>query len=202
MDSIKQFFSNQLKSTLEAILWLLENYPQKNGETPPFDKLSEKLFPEFKAGYNFFGKWSRKRILFHLAFYEEMLVIPTMVLWSEEKELEIQNFPNEETEFSQDIDIDILKSKFGELRQKQIQIINGLSQNSWNISKNTIWGDKKLVWVVGKTIQHSYEHGNKMLRHAIFWEYQAKMLLDEVKRLSDNGRKFDLKAVEELKQLE
>lgn len=62
---------------------------------------------------------------------------------------------------------------FRAIRQEQLQLLEQLAAVDWTAQRATLWGPKPLSWLVAKTFQHTYEHGNTLLRMGLWWEHIA-----------------------------
>jgi len=65
---------------------------------------------------------------------------------------------------------DELTSAFRSVRQQQIELLNKLINADWNTPRETLWRHKPLSMIVTKTFQHTYEHGDTLLRMGLWWE--------------------------------
>ena len=63
-----------------------------------------------------------------------------------------------------------LTSTFRNIRQQQIQLLDQLAKMDWQAPRKTLWGRKPLSMIVTKTFQHTYEHGDTLLRMGLWWE--------------------------------
>jgi hypothetical protein len=48
--------------------------------------------------------------------------------------------------------------------------LNQLASTDWSTPRQTSWRLKPLSMVVTKTFQHTYEHGDTLLRMGLWWE--------------------------------
>jgi len=53
---------------------------------------------------------------------------------------------------------------------EQIAMLEELAQVDWEAPRATLWGDKPLKMIVTKTFQHTFEHGDTLLRMGLWWE--------------------------------
>ena len=49
-------------------------------------------------------------------------------------------------------------------------MLDELAQVDWEAPQATLWGDKPLKMIVTKTYQHTFEHGDTLLRMGLWWE--------------------------------
>lgn len=71
----------------------------------------------------------------------------------------------------QDTPPEDLIARFWEIRRQELTLIRELQDADWNECRETGWGRKPLSWVVTKTYQHTFEHGDTLLRMALWWEH-------------------------------
>jgi hypothetical protein len=57
---------------------------------------------------------------------------------------------------------------FREIRQQQLELLDKLIHVDWDLPRETLWGHKPLSMIVTKTFQHTHEHGDTLLRMAIW----------------------------------
>jgi hypothetical protein len=72
--------------------------------------------------------------------------------------------------------IDHLLKAFRAVRQEQIQLLDALVAVDWMAPHTTLWGKKPLAWIVTKTFQHTYEHGDTILRMGLWWQHIANQI--------------------------
>jgi hypothetical protein len=75
---------------------------------------------------------------------------------------------DEEIAWQQAPDIDMRKEKFREGREEQIALLTLFAPERWEEKRATVWGEVTLRWVITKTYQHTLEHGNDILKHALY----------------------------------
>ena len=69
------------------------------------------------------------------------------------------------------VNLNLLLKRFHSVREKQIDAISKISEELWKEKKtNTFWGEATAEFSASKTIQHTLEHGNKIMRIAIHWD--------------------------------
>jgi hypothetical protein len=66
--------------------------------------------------------------------------------------------------------VEELSSAFRYIRQQQVQLLDQLASTDWHTPHETLWGYKPLSMIVTKTFQHTYEHGDTLLRMGLRWE--------------------------------
>jgi hypothetical protein len=53
-------------------------------------------------------------------------------------------------------------------------LLDTLSGVDWTTPRATLWGHKPLSMIVTKTFQHTYEHGDTILRMGLWWKEDAE----------------------------
>ncbi|GLV59405.1 hypothetical protein KDH_62320 [Dictyobacter sp. S3.2.2.5] len=127
--------------------------------------------------------WSVARIIFHLRFQEEKVVLPNMRLWLTDRALYarqddvlIERYAafetltqDEEEAWLQQPDIQAALKHFQTQRTIQIALLQEIDADIWEDRRATVWGEVTLRWAVTKTYQHSVEHINDVLKPALYW---------------------------------
>lgn len=198
------FFSSQLQSTFDVLSYSTTLNTSDNLVSPIIDELSKIFNPEFEAGHRYMGTWSRHRLLHHLITYEENAVLPVLRNWKSDGDIpEIEqlmaNLKSEEENYDQNISIDSMVEKLKVLREFQIALLHNMTDEDLKRSKMTpFWEIQTLEWILGKSVQHSFEHGNKMLRHALFLKGVREYFIGILKKKSEEGNTLDPKYLETL----
>lgn len=196
----RDFFIDQLRSTTDALEWSFFLDESKNTEIPPFDSFSKRLFPENEPFGRYYGTWSRTKLLFHLVHYEEHIALPSMKVWIGGEPPKEEDIPKEEDFWTDESHHTNLIQKLKKFRKEQVEVIKQLNDEQWDETKSTIWGERSIEWIVSKTIQHSFEHGNKMMRHGLFWEGTAEMMHKFALQKKEKSQEIDEDALRELQQ--
>lgn len=150
------FFYNQLQSSATGLVWAAHQVPSDRWLQAPPAQL---------------GTWSAARHLFHMAFYEETIALPSMRQWLGDPLPELETV-NEDAAWDETADrgILVLTQRFHTVRQAQVELTIQLSESAWDHILQTLWAPFPLRWVVTKTLQHTAEHTNDILRMALFWD--------------------------------
>lgn len=84
----------------------------------------------------------------------------------------------EEEEWEKGVDLTNLLERFQKVREKQVEIVNEIRNEHWNEQRLEYSGHGKVsaAWLVAKTIQHTFDHGDKLLRKALYWDDALKFL--------------------------
>jgi hypothetical protein len=154
---LSEGFRYQLQASAEGFIWGIEQVPDSRRAIQPPEDL---------------GEWSVARHVFHLLYYEQTIALPTMKQWLGEA------CPIPETldeglawDGRRTDTIESMLDEFRRVRAEQINLLEKFDQHVWHTTRETIWGDMTLLWVVSKTYQHTAEHTNDTLRIALFWDF-------------------------------
>lgn len=157
---LPQWFHQQLQASMEGFLWAVEQIPR--------DRLYQEPRPD---------RWSAARIVYHLAFYEQWLALPSMLQWAggprpvANSELEDGMKEEDVWRGGQGHEMQKMLADFKSIRIQQLELLSLLSEQSWHEERETIWGRRLLQWVVTKTYQHTLEHTDEILKaYLFFWE--------------------------------
>jgi hypothetical protein len=82
------------------------------------------------------------------------------------------NWPDDDAAWAtvHDQSLEVLLTRFQTIRQQQIDLLDALAAVNWQEPRATLWGQKPLAMVVTKTFQHTYEHGDTLLRMGLWWK--------------------------------
>jgi hypothetical protein len=163
------WFRYQLKASADGFEWA-------NSQIRP--SLLEQLPPDPQ----YLGTWSPARHVWHVTEYERCLALPSMQVWIEGSSSIPLDWPDDDETWAkvQERGAVALLSKFRAVRQQQIDLLDLLTTVDWNEPRETLWGMKPLSMVVTKTFQHTYEHGDTLLRMGLWWE----VILEEIAKAS------------------
>ncbi|MBY8995546.1 MAG: DinB family protein [Candidatus Heimdallarchaeota archaeon] len=174
----KDFLARQLEETAQIIDWAMKSVPDERLlEDPPH-------FTHPEASENvkkYFGSWSAYQILFHLLQYEESAALPNLTLWLDESERMNCSCSGEKKTYQEalmnELSLQTLLDRFHLVRKKQIDILNKITETHWTEKRpNTNWGNVTIEFIITKSIQHTLEHGNKILRNVLFWDSYLRRL--------------------------
>ncbi len=159
MTKIIEWFQYQLKASADGLEWAFSQIPAHFHEALPPD-------PEY------LGIWSPARHVWHVTEYERCLAIPAMYDWAAAETPSDDDWPDDDEAWAtvQERGFDALLTKFRDVRQQQIDLLDQMTTTDWNLSRETLWGHKPLSMVVAKTFQHTYEHADTLLRMGLWWE--------------------------------
>ena len=153
------WFRYQLQASADGFVWA-------------FSQIHPALRENLPPAPDYLGTWLPARHVWHVTEYERYQVIPSMNQWLG------GSMPNEDTWLDDDNawakvqnrGFDELTSAFRSVRQQQIELLDKLINADWNTPRETLWGHKPLSMIVTKTFQHTYEHGDTLLRMGLWWE--------------------------------
>ncbi|MFX1538620.1 MAG: DinB family protein [Promethearchaeota archaeon] len=175
--SSKAFLAKQLEETAQIINWAINLVPKERLLEIPPHSTHPKASDYMKS---YFGLWSAYRILFHLVHYEENSALPNMKLWLGEQPNR-QRCGKEKEDWEEELrkgpNLEALLERFHSVRKQQTEVINKIQDNQWQEKRpNTNWGTVSVEFIVTKSIQHTLEHGNKILRNVLFWDGYLRQL--------------------------
>lgn len=157
MNTVSLWFSEQLQSTADGMVWAARQVPsQRQFAEPPPD----------------FGEWSVARHVFHLLYYEAF-VVPIMQQWLGGNPPSMEGFDEDDAWDREPRDLEILVERFLDGRKKQIALLPEFEAAEWTSTRETTWGPVTLQWAVSKTFQHTAEHINAVMQMVLFWEFVA-----------------------------
>lgn len=162
---LTQWFSEHLKSSAEEFVWAVEQVPVERRTIAPPESL---------------GEWSAARHVFHMLAYEQYIALPTMRIWLGDPFPSIDDL-DEDALWQQNAgrDLPALLEQFRAGRAAQIELLTRLSDAAWEETRDTIWGQKTLRWVVTKTFQHTAGHTHDVLRLALFWDRAMQRMQEQ-----------------------
>jgi hypothetical protein len=165
----KEFLVEQLSHTRRIIEWTLTLFPEERLWEEPSHE-SQKNTPEGME--SFFGKWSALRVLFHLLYYEETVALPSLKFWIGGSPPSYPAPSEEEEKWRNCANKTELIERFRKVREKQMEVIQKIDLTEWESEKLTYYGHGKVSpkWFTAKTIQHTFSHGDKLLRKALYWD--------------------------------
>ncbi|NHJ47824.1 MAG: hypothetical protein FK733_08555 [Asgard group archaeon] len=169
---------DQLKETVKIIDWGIKQIPKERLlEIPPHGTHPQST--DYDKRY--FGNWSAYRILFHLVLYEEYHVIPSLMKFINAQEdisgIDLDEEVAWKNELIKGVNVDGLLMRLNQARNNQIDIIKRIDDNKWTADTgHTSCMHSSPEFITSKTIQHTLEHGNKILRIALFWDRLLHML--------------------------
>ena len=126
------------------------------------------------------GSWSVADNLAHLAIYEEQVAAPILEAIAAGYDaantvssvLE-SNYDSLWQELAQS-PMDVIASRFSAARLRQVDTLSSMSEERFQTLATTLWLDQleaeghSAAWVAAKTFQHTWEHGDSILRIALF----------------------------------
>lgn len=150
-----EWFRHHLKAGADGVVWAVEQTPSHRlFATPPRE----------------LGHWPAARHLFHLYYYDREIALPSMKQWLGQPLPTLEGH-NEESAWRRGHEPKDLLEQFQATREQQISLLSEFDEDAWTRSCETIWGLTTLLWVVGKTYQHTAEHISDILSIALFWDH-------------------------------
>lgn len=181
---LSQWFNTLLQTSADGLIWSVEQVPPEHRYSAP------PRHPDV---------WSVARQIFHMAYYEETLVLPNMRMWlpetatlsrelreniaqsnvqntlfEERSDPQVQNRDEEkawadEQNTGDNEDVGKFIEHFRAARASQLVMLPYFDEQAWDTSRDATWGNVTLRWIVTKTFQHTAEHTNDILKMALFW---------------------------------
>ncbi len=163
MTDLTSWFRYQLTASADGLEWAYRQIPARLHEELPPDP-------------DHLGTWSPARHVWHVTEYERCLAIPAMTKWLAGPPQPQEDWPDDDEAWArvQARDADELIEQFRRIRQQQIALLDRYAPEDWSTLRATGWGPKPLAMVVTKTFQHTYEHGDTLLRMGLWWEHILK----------------------------
>ena len=173
MTNVVDWFRYQLKASADGFEWAFSQIPSSFYKKLPPDPA-------------YLGTWQPARHVWHVTEYERCLALPSMQLWLNVPMSTEDDWPDDDNAWAkvQELGAQELLSEFRRVRQEQIDLLDQLTGMDWNAPRETLWGLKPLSMVVTKTFQHTYEHGDTLLRMGLWWE---EILKEEAEKSTNAG---------------
>jgi len=158
-----QWFRYQLQASADSFTWALAQIPSHLHDQLPVEP-------------NYLGTWQPLRHVWHVTGYERSLVLPTMQQWLGAPLPPDDAWKDDDEAWAAVVEKDqaALSASFRAVRQEQIDLLEPLAGVDWQTPRATLWGERPLSWIVAKTFQHTYEHGDTLLRMGLWWEHILK----------------------------
>ena len=155
-----QWFQYQLQASGDGFIW-------------GFSQLPEYLLDQLPVEPGYLGTWQPLRHVWHVTEYERCLALPTMKQWLSGPMPPEDAWKDDDAAWAavKDRRPAALSAAFRQVRQQQIDLLAQLANADWETPRETLWGMRPLSWIVTKTFQHTYEHGDTLLRMGIWWEH-------------------------------
>ena len=153
------WFRYQLQASADGFMWAAQQLdPQHYNLLPPAP--------------SYLGTWPPARHIWHITGYERCLVIPSMRQWLGAPLPAGDDWPDDDATWQSlaGKSVASLLDAFCAIRHEQIQLLDQLASVDWTAPRETLWGDKPLAMIVTKTFQHTYEHGDTLLRMGLWWK--------------------------------
>lgn len=120
------------------------------------------------------GLWPPARHMWHVTEYERCLAIPIMKQWLGAPPLSDDDdiWPDSDEMWAEAAHqpAEAYIKAFWDARHEQLAMFDALEAVDWSALRPTGWGEKPLSMVVTKTYQHTWEHGNTLMRMGLWWK--------------------------------
>lgn len=143
-----------------------------------FSQVDPELLHLCPPNPNYLGLWQPARLVWHVTEYERCIAMPVMKQWLGEAPI-----PEDEDVWPDTDELwamvanqpaEVYVRAFWEMRNQQLDLLDSLESVDWAETRPTVWGDKPLSLVVTKTYQHTFEHGDTLLRMGLWWKDMAE----------------------------
>jgi hypothetical protein len=167
------WFRSQLQASADSLRWA-------------FSEISPSLRQNLPPEPGYLGTWPPVRHIWHVTEYERCLALPAMKQWLGSPLPPDDAWHDDDDTWAkvQARGFEELISAFDNVRQQEIRLLDQLTTTDWETPRETLWGPKPLAWIVTKTFQHTYEHGDTLLRMGLWWE---SILAEIARRAADVG---------------
>ena len=154
------WFKAQLQNSLDVFVWAVAQIPDERINVEPVAQA-----------------WSVQQHIHHLYSYEK-LVLPFKRQWlpnadptSPEDIAIVRHMWSEQERHWYKKDAVHWLHEFQELRKETIQLLRKFDEQAWCAEKETtFWSVKSLFWLYSKTLQHTLEHADAVLKIGLFWD--------------------------------
>lgn len=157
----------RLRESLETVVWAAKLVPADYTHT---------LLPGSPT-----DAWTVTMNIAHLIVYDEGIAIPVLESLVEGENGSTKIRTDNEAWFYNDAvalaaePLDALLERFTSARMRQIKVAGSFTDADWNRRWSPVFGSgahgngpHSPAWVANKTFQHTWEHGNAVLRAALF----------------------------------
>lgn len=153
------WFREQLRSGADVIAWAVSQIdPSLHHVQPP---------PELA---DYMGAWPPARHVWHLALYERCIALPSMRQFIGGPPLSDDPCPGwDDWSGASGRPIDSYVTELRAIRAEQIAFLDETVEADWTTPRATVWGQQSLAMIATKTLQHTLEHGDTLLRMALWW---------------------------------
>lgn len=154
-----EWFRSQLQASGEGFIW-------------SFQQIDADYLHKLPPDPGYMGKWTPSRHIWHITEYERCLAMPSMRQWLGGAIPGDDSWPDSDETWDAvtDRSREGLIAAFQAVRAEQIKLLDELASIDWNETRETVWGSKPLSMVVTKTYQHTFEHGDTLLRMSLWWK--------------------------------
>lgn len=149
------WFREQLSSSAQGFVWAALEVPaQRRDSSPPLG----------------LGEWSAARHVFHLLHYEREIALPSLRQWLGGPPVDVTGPGEDAIWLRSSHEVEELVRGFSEVRSQQLALLPQLGEDAWQEVRPCLWGRAPLLWVMSKTLQHTFEHASEVMRITLFWD--------------------------------
>ncbi len=155
-----EWFLAQLQSSAEGFVQGFWSVPERLRRETPVDE-------------KYMGRWPAARHVWHVTEYERCVALPSMRDWQIGEQPGAADWLDDDVAWAKNRDVSDkeLIDRFWVVRRQEIALVEALKNVDWNACRDTGWGRRPLAWVVMKTHQHTWEHGDTLMRMGLWWEH-------------------------------
>jgi hypothetical protein len=153
--TLSQVYHNLLQASAQGFVWSAQQVPTARWLLQPPHIL---------------GEWSAARHVFHMAFYEQFIALPSMRQWLGASLPSLESVDEDAAWAEGEKDINSLLADFLNVRAEQLALLPNFAETGWDMARETIFGSVKLSLIVNKTFQHTAEHTNDVMRLVVSWD--------------------------------
>jgi hypothetical protein len=132
-----------------------------------------RLRREMPIDEKYMGRWPAARHVWHVTEYERIVALSNMRVWTGEEQIDSGPWLDDDDTWllNSNTSDEVLIERYCVIRRQELDKVKMLRDVDWNERRDTGWGQKSLAWVLTKTIQHTWEHGDTLMRMSLWWEH-------------------------------
>ncbi len=127
-----------------------------------------------------FGEWPVAKLVYHVGWSDRHTLLPQLKQWlgAEKPDLSGDDVPREGDSWieASKRDIDDLLAEMRASRDKIVALIDQFSDELWEETRETVWGEVTLDWMCLRVYAHTVEHTSNLLNMALFWDLHLEQM--------------------------
>jgi hypothetical protein len=154
--------------------WVLSQLQSSaEGFERAFWSVPERLRREVPIDEGVMGRWPAARHVWHVTEYERIVAMSNMRMWTRETQIDEGPWLDDDATWllNSNLSDQMLIDRFWEIRLQELDRVKMLRDVDLAECCDTGWGQKSLAWVLTKTVQHTWEHGDTLMRMGLWWEH-------------------------------